>query len=156
MGTFPGNLPLSDPTGRWAIEWREATPPLAHALLLRDSETGRLSWLLEFERSVDVAWSPDGTALAVTDHAASRESLVSVYWPLRPDSVLHVDELLTAGAGAIPELTKNGHRYFRAARWLGPRVLRLSVVAYDYEPEREYQKLFDVDIDSKEVREAHD
>jgi hypothetical protein len=155
-GSFPGSAPLSDPTGRWIIEWREATETLAHALLLRDNETGRLSRLLEFERSVDVAWSPDGAALSVTDHAASNESLLSVYWPSRPGVVLRVDELLTARGGEMPERIKNGHRYFKAASWLRPKLLRLSVVTYDDEPGREYRRLFDVDIDSRAVREAHD
>lgn len=53
--SFPGAMSLPDPSGRWVIEWREATPTSAHALLLRNREGGDSLQLLEFNRSVDVA-----------------------------------------------------------------------------------------------------
>ena len=86
--TYPGDRSLADPTGRWSVEWREATDKEPHRLLLRDLQNRRLSPLIEFNRGVDVLWAPDGNALAITDHGGSDYSVICVVRPHQPGNLV--------------------------------------------------------------------
>src|SRR5438094_10278774 len=78
--TFPSdNQRCRSPRGLWEVEWQEPSGDGRDVLWLKPTPSGTRAKLMEFDRSVDLLWSPDGRALAVTDPAGSSESVVWVF-----------------------------------------------------------------------------
>jgi hypothetical protein len=75
LGTCPA------PIGGAVLVWRApAVENGRHALVLRPAGNEPDVLVRAFERSVDVLWSPDGRAVAVTDHEAGGGSRLWVHW----------------------------------------------------------------------------
>lgn len=143
---FPGSSQeCRAPNSGAAVEWREATASHGHELWLRDH--GTIERLLTFNRYVDVLWSPDGAAIAITDYAGSNEADVWVFRLQSPGQRANVEEAFIRAFGRPPEVYQNGHRYFVAQRWRSATSLTFSVRAYDAEPGREYEAMFQYDLD---------
>jgi hypothetical protein len=150
--TFPGTpTHCSDPRGQWDIEWREPSGSGRHVLWLRAA--GARTKLLEFDRSVEVMWSPDGRALAVTDRTGSSGSVVRVFTGGTLHQVVTVEKPLRTSLGGLPEIFANGHRYFEAVGWVNNEVLQFRVRAYDREPGKEYVGLFRYNLAGSVTRE---
>ncbi len=152
--TYPGAGISTDPTGCWAIEWKEATKQTAHRLFLRDLKTGRATQLYEFDRSVDLLWAPGSKTLAITDHTGSNESLIFLIHPEQPRSPIDVEQAFIRSLGRIRGLYENGHRYFEAQKWLSSSELQFGVHAYDAQPDVEYKAVFVFDSRDGNVRQA--
>jgi hypothetical protein len=145
--TFPSvKDSCSDPQARRAIEWMAPSEGGRHVLWLKTISTGARTRLLEFDRSVDVLWSPTGRALAVTDHAGSNDSMLWVFTGSTLMRAISVDERLRSSLGRLPAIYNNGHRYFEAVRWMAPEVLKFRVRAYDSDPLKEYVATFRFDL----------
>jgi len=141
--TFPGaNVRCEAPNSGAIVEWLEPTGSHGHQLFLRVSPQTAPVQILEFGRSVDVLWSPDGRALAITDHAESTDSTVWVIKLDAPDHPANVEAAFKATFGAVPDLYRNGHRYFKATAWRSATVLELAINAWDAAPNREYKGQF--------------
>jgi hypothetical protein len=149
--TFPGaRESCPDPQNRWAIQWREpASIHDRHQLWLKPTDGGLPIKLLEFDRSVDLLWSPDGRALAVTDHSGSSDSELTVRTGAHLEQIASVEEKLHASLGQVPALMKNGHRYFEATRWLRENTSIFLVRAYDAEPGKEYRASFQYNLSGR-------
>jgi hypothetical protein len=140
--TFPGNNQhCSSPRGVWEVEWREPSGDGRHVLWLKTT-SGTPRKLLEFDRSADLLWSPDGRALAVTDHAGSSESLLWVFTGPALGPAVNVEDRLRGSLGTLPEIYRNGHRHFEALGWVTSGILRFRVRAYDSESGKEYRGYF--------------
>lgn len=141
--TFPGKSQrCSSPRGLWDVEWREPSGNGRHVLWLKAAAAGTSMKLLEFERSADLVWSPDGRSLAVTDHAGSNESVLWVFTGPTLLPAVNVEDRLRASLGELPEIFRNGHRYLEAVGWVSADLLRFRVRAYDREPGKEYKGHF--------------
>lgn len=152
--TFPGKIEVCrDPTDRRRIQWQESSGSAAHILWLRHSGDGVRSKLLEFNRSVDVLWSPNGQYMAITNHLLSDESVLMVFSGRRFERSDRVDEKLVGSLGEIPEIFRNGHRYFVAVRWINADRLQFRVRAYDSEPGKEFVGMFQYDVTGRVRRE---
>ena len=88
--TYPGGSPLSDPSGRWLVEWREAALSQPHQLILKEQDSQTVVSLLEFNRRVEVLWAPDGGALAITDYGASNYSEIKIIRPSWRGNIISV------------------------------------------------------------------
>jgi hypothetical protein len=130
------------PSGSAIIEWREQNGTRRHQLFLRARSEVKPVLIHEFGRSVDVLWSPDGRALAITDHAESTDSAVWVVKIDAPGQPVNVESAFKVTFGAVPEIYQNGHRYFHATTWRTPSVLEFSIKAHDVAPNREYNARF--------------
>jgi hypothetical protein len=135
----------------WVVERREPRETGSHTLWLYDGSASAPRKFLEFEWSVDLMWSPDGRALAVTDHAGSSESTALVFTGPRLTQRVDLENSLRASLGALPEIFNNGHRYFEALVWLGTKTLRFRVEAYDSGPG--YAGTFRYEVGGRVVRE---
>src|SRR3954468_24679063 len=113
-----------------------------HRLFLRVRSTTHPVPTREFGRSVDVLWSPDGRAQAITDHTESTDSSVWVVKLDAPDHPVNVESAFKAAFGAVPDVYRNGHRYFQANPWRPPTVLEFAIRAYGAGPNREYNGRF--------------
>jgi hypothetical protein len=152
--TFPGvQEGCRDPTGRWSIQWREPSAGAKHELWLKPIRGGAMTKLLEFNRSVDLLWSPAGRALAITDHAGSSESNLKVATGGTLERIENVEEKLQASLGQLPAIFNKGHRYFEAVRWVRSDALLFRVRAYDSEPGNEYRGTFRYNLTGRVTRE---
>ena len=141
--TFPSeNQHCVSPGDRWEVEWQAPSGDGRHVLWLKDFSSGIRTELAEFDRSVELLWSPDGRALAVTDHTASNESVIWVFTGPKLLPGVNVEDRLRASLGRVPEIFKNGHRYFEALDWSSSDLLRFRVRAYDSQPGKEYNRSF--------------
>ena len=141
--TFPSAISRCDaPTGSATVEWREPAGSHRHELFLRVRSSAQPVPIHEFGRSVDVLWSRDGRALAITDHAESTDSNVWVVKVDAPDHPANVESAFKAAFGAVPEIYRNGHRYFKATAWRSATVLEFAINAWDAAPNREYKGQF--------------
>ena len=141
--TFPGvKVRCEAPSGGASIEWREQNGTQRHQLFLRVRSEVKQVLIHEFGRSVDVLWSPDGRALAITDHAESTDSAVWVVKLDAPDHPVNVESAFKVTFGAVPDINRNGHRYFQATVWRTPSILEFSIKAHDVAPNREYNGRF--------------
>ena len=137
--SFPGTSEAPDPTGRYSVLWFEDSP---HELFFKDLKTGQNSSLLVFNRWVDVFWSPDGNAFAITDHSGSSESSVLV---TRTDGTLHLlnlEDVFVRSFGKPDEIYENGHIYFEVLEWINSTTLLFKIQAHDAHPDRNYKATF--------------
>ena len=141
----PSSSPCSFPgqrhhcSGPWAaatIEWREATASRGHELWLHRG--ARVDQLLEFGRSVDVLWSKDGTALAITNHLSSDGSDVRVVRLTETIHPVSIEEVFNRALGRPLEIYRHGHRYFTAVSWESASSLRFQIRAFDAYPNVEF------------------
>lgn len=141
-GDFPGGGELVDPTGKWSITWKEASPTQAHALLLKNMKSGKEKHLLWFDRHVSVMWAPGGNAFAVTDYAESSDSIVWIARIEAPERLINVEDAFISSLGRLNEIYENGHRYFKATNWVEATILRFEVDAWDAHPGKKYEGIF--------------
>lgn len=128
--------------------WKEAEGDGQHEVWLRTADT-EPSLLLRIGRSVELLWSPDSGALAITDREGSDGSDVVVVVLRQPLERLSAEESLVAAVGRSAAIYASGHRYFRARRWLAPSSLLFEVVAHDAAPGEEYRASFRLDLDGQ-------
>ena len=153
--SFPSGFTVcQDPTGRWIVQFREASRGQSHELLIKNLSNGQLRKILEFQRHADAAWSPGGHALAITDHAGSNESTLWVVTGPNFQRVVNIEDQLRTSLGELPEIYNNGHRYFEAVRWIGTNNLLFRVRAYDSEPGKEYRATFRYQLGGRVRRET--
>ncbi|HKD17178.1 MAG TPA: hypothetical protein VKG23_04850 [Thermoanaerobaculia bacterium] len=146
---FPGAAEAKDPTSRYAVV--EAAPGAnasahgKHALLLKTVATGQTRPLLTFSRAATVFWSPDGSALAVTDRRSADASTVLLFFPDRPGET-DLDGALQKALGPLPERTGNEHVFLEVVRWLDAKRLRLRLHGYGARDREGFSELFDYDL----------
>ena len=130
--TFPGKSQrCSSPHGLWEVEWRGPSTGGRHILWLKATSRETSTKLLEFDRSADLLWSPDGRSLAVTDHTGSNDSVLWVFTGPTLVPAINVEDRLRTSLGRVPEIFTNGHRYFEASDWVSADLLRFRVRAFD-------------------------
>ena len=148
--SFPGSShDCPDSTGRRVISWHEPSVGTPHELWLRSVGDGQRFKLIQFDRSVGVLWSPNGHSLAITDHSGSSESKLLVAMGGNLQRLANVETALRASFVALPDIFKNGHRNFEAVRWLRPNTLLFKVRAYDSDPNKEYAKTFQYNLNGR-------
>lgn len=142
---FPGTSKSNTcaaPRGQWSIAWREAAGSRRHALLLRSHPNGEASSFFEFDRSVEVRWSSNGSAFAITDYHGSTDAAAWVYWGERFEQRANLEQALKDDLGEMAGFYENGHRLFEAVEWFGVAVLRFRVRAYDRSSTEKYVGAF--------------
>jgi hypothetical protein len=152
--SFPSeNREIRDPLCHYAIIWEEPlTQCKPHGLLLKDLRTGSLSKLLEFYRSVDVLWAPNGRFVAVTDWTGSNISQILLFQPGKKKPLNLADELRHS-LGIQPEVSSNHHVHFEALSWEGDKKLRFKVFGYGDHDRNGFEHYYEYDV-SGVVRKA--
>jgi hypothetical protein len=110
---------------------------------------------LEFDRSVDLLWSPDGQSLAITDRLGSSDSVLRVLNGMMLKRAINMEDRFLADMGRLPEIFNNGHRYFEAVDWIGRDVLSFRVREYDSDPDKEYLGTFRYELGGRVSREPN-
>ena len=120
-----------DPQGRYAVLSNEIEAPGPYGpngLFLKDLRTGKTEFLLGFERSADVLWSPDGCYLAVTNWFGSNVCEIFVFKPGTKDKV-YLRDALEKAIGVFPWTSsiENLSECFEALSWETPSRLKFVV-----------------------------
>jgi hypothetical protein len=109
----PANL--SPPDGRYILL---STDDLAHhAVFLKDTRTGRVRKVYQYERSAAVLWSPDSRHFAVDDFEGSNIAEAYIFSTDEPTLKIDLQDHLLRQGGLRPS---GGHDYFGVSRWLDP------------------------------------
>jgi hypothetical protein len=143
---FPGAAHECQAPGRKsAVEWREPFANGPHELWLR-AAAGPPTKLLEFGRSVDVLWAPDGRTLAITDHEGSDSAVVWIVRTRTPGTQVNIEDAFVRAFGKSHQVYKHGHRYFTARSWSSATSLVFEVRAFDAAPGEQYLGTFAYDL----------
>jgi hypothetical protein len=134
-----------NPSGTYEAIWSPASGAHAQRLYLKDVRTGRTHKLVEFDRGVDVLWSPDGRRLAITNWLGSNVSEVIVL-RLGARRRTNLADALYKSLGIQPEISGNDHIYFEALRWVGPKRLLFSVSGHGDRNLEEFKEYFTYDV----------
>ena len=127
--SFPGPVhTTADPSSRFELRWTEATAAEPHKLTFRRVGAGREELVREFDRHVEILWSPGGDSFIVNDYEGSDSSRAYVYSSRAPADghELRADlprELRHALADAH-------HGYVAASSWLSESAVLLKVSGY--------------------------
>jgi len=104
-----------------------------HSLFLREAKTGMETRIHTYNRHIEASWSPDGRFVAVTDFAASDESVCFIYRVADGKLVRLTDALKEVLSGT--DKLKNHHVYFRAETWQNGPILKVKVSGFgDQDP----------------------
>jgi hypothetical protein len=130
--SFPDNSQAVSPDGRYVVVDVDSLSEHYHTVFLTDLQFNTRRKLFNYDRNIDVLWSPDSKLLAVTDYGDSnfsRCSVISVDEKIAVISVL--DQLFRSLSGSdrkrLERLQNNHHFYVAASAWTGPEKLRLKV-----------------------------
>lgn len=136
--TFPGQKPESiSPNKRYAIrnEDDEKRSP-AHVLIFREAGLQEEHRLYEYDRSVDVLWSPLSNAVVINDHEGSDSSKPVLFSFAKGRNPIDLWPKLIEFLRALhqdPSALKNHHVYFTADRWLDGKSFLCKLTGYGEE-----------------------
>ncbi len=126
----------------YSVDHEDAEPN--HTLLLTVSATQATEKVLDFDRYVEVAWSPNSQAFFVTDYAGSDQANCFVF-KFPPLSRMDVTPRLLQ---LSPEknLFKNHHLYIKCTRWKDARHVEVDVSGYGDQHPRGFKRHYILEI----------
>ena len=133
--SFPANSEALSPDGRYAIVDIDRSSEPYHVVFLKNLQVNSRRELFDYDRHVDVLWSPDSKSFAVTDYGDSdfsRCNIFSVDEKIARIPVLdHLFRTLPESEQKrLKRLQSNHHFYVAASAWTGPKELRLKIWGY--------------------------
>jgi len=127
LGSGRGARSWRSPSGTQLLEQVEApkgsAPP--HWLVLKGTSSEDWLWRYEFFATVEVLWSPDGSAFAINDHLTPEATALTVVDARDPERVYLINDLVEALPSETDHFAKNDHAYVEAVGWTGDRELEV-------------------------------
>lgn len=145
--SFPGTRSESkSPDGRFAIKNSDSdVEDPAHTLTLVDRRNGSVIKIYQYERGVDILWSPASDAFVINDHEGSNVSHPVLFREPWSTNFTDLREKLIdflRSRNQAKSALENHHVYFTALRWLNDNEVLCQVTGYgDVDPKgftREY------------------
>jgi hypothetical protein len=143
-----------DPQGHYMLLSceRHYDREVPHEFRLKDLRTGEVIWSYPFGRSAEALWSPDGTALAITDYAGSNIAELFLVFPVRSQQTVNIQNETARSLGLLPSVVHNDHVYFEAVRWKDPKTLVFRIWGQgDHDPQG-FDDLFEYRLGGGVVR----
>jgi len=127
---FPGTeTQLKSPDGRYVVENVDSDKEPHHTLLLKNTKTGAVRTLCNYQRHVTLLWSPDAKELAVNDYCGSDFSKALLFSADQDNSPKDIGAELLQSLKESPDrksLAENHHVYFAVLGWEGTDIVRLK------------------------------
>ena len=136
---------ISSPDRKWVLtfEFPAADEPPSHGCLTGENDVRKL-WIQrkesndrtlvrDFERSLDISWSPDSQHFFVNDASGSGETRPYIYDP----ATLHSTNLAALVAKASPKAANYlnaDHSYLEVKHWINSHEVLVKMMAYFSEP----------------------
>lgn len=152
--TFPGKSiwrQCGNRVSRAMIEWRDPGYGKPRQLWLYHGRQAPAK-LLDFDGSVDVRWSPDGRAFAITHHGGNNTTSVFVGTVDTPRRLVRLEDEFIRTFGKLPTVYKKSHRDFSAQFWSSIHAFVFTLRAFDPGLAQNYRGTFLYDLDGH-VRE---
>ena len=119
---------IPSPDGKWTLIFEMPSWDSTRKLWIQGNGSTERTLVRDFERSLDISWSPDSRHFFVNDASGSTDTLCYVYDPqtLRAIDVL---DLLTAASRRARNFEAD-HFYLEAKHWVGSDELLITVMGY--------------------------
>jgi hypothetical protein len=148
---------IPSPDRRWTLifEFRDVYKP--RKLWIQRKGSNERTLVRDFDRSLDVSWSPDSRHFFVNNASGSTETLCYVYDP----STLKVTDVAEVLAKVVPKAAEYlgaNHSYLEAKRWINSHRLIVTLEAnFDESPPTTpgFSGTYRVDLDGS-VRKVHE
>lgn len=135
---FPGKVSaISSPDGRYAIRSIEQNKEPFHKLVFEKKDGGgKLTKrdLMDYERNVDVLWSPDSSKFVVNDWLGSNCASAYLYDVRDLKKRIEIDQELIDSVKDEKDhksLTASSHIYIFANRWISPGAIEIKATGHD-------------------------
>lgn len=125
--------PIPSPNQEWTLifEFQSVDEPRKLWIQHKGSSERRL--VREFERSLDISWSPDSNHFFVNDASDSGETRPYVFDPTTLQSI-DVADLVAKASPKADDYLGADHSYLEAKHWINSQELLLKFMAYFSEP----------------------
>lgn len=141
----------ASPGGKFSVFSEEnSTGKTNHVLILEDP-TSKKKWsIYEFDRHVEVLWSPSGDKLIINDHGASNRSDCVIY-DVKNHETVSIWNIVKSGANE-KQVLSNHHAYISCSRWLTDDRVEVMLSAYgDANPDG-IDKVGDYQVGSNQIK----
>ena len=154
---------IPSPDRRWMLVFEFPASDKSHSAECRtgQNETRKL-WIKrkgshertlvrDFDRSLDISWSPDSQHFFVNDASGSTDTLGYVYDPVTLKATALADVVTSADPNAKKYLGA-GHSYLEANRWINSHELSVMLWGHFDEERVGFKIKYRVDLDGRVER----
>jgi hypothetical protein len=113
----------------------------------------------EYERTLDVSWSPDSRFFFVNDNSGSTDARCSVYEPISQEQasipklkVTDIAKLLPVADPTVGQFLNAGHSYLKVKQWLNAHELLVTLTGHNDDPHRGFTMQYRVDLRGKVLK----
>ena len=129
--SFPQQSQATSPDARYIVIGEHNSEPF-HTAILEDRVLKTRRKLFNYDRHIDLLWSPDSRSFAVTDYEESDYSRCSIVFTDQTVPTIQVwDRVVkTVSERERKSLFENDHVYIAAVQWISVGALKLKVWGY--------------------------
>jgi hypothetical protein len=119
---------IPSPDQKWTLIFEMANWESTRKLWIQKKTSNERKLVRDFERSLDISWSPDSSHFFVNDASGSSETNCYVYDPETLDAI-DVTRLLGANSKIVRSFEAD-HFYVEATRWVNSSELLITLTGY--------------------------
>jgi hypothetical protein len=121
---------IPSPNGKWALIFECPNDCSERKLWVEDTSSHARKLVKEYERSLDIAWTPDSRLFFVNDNSGSTDARCYVY---EAASLKETDvaKVVLARYPNDGQFVNSGHSYLRAKRWLNSHALLVVLTGHN-------------------------
>ena len=121
---------IPSPNGKWALIFQCPNDCSERKLWVEDTSSHARKLVKEYQRSLDIAWTPDSRLFFVNDNSGSTDARCYVY---EAASLKETDvaKVVLARYPHAEQFVNSGHSYLRAKRWLNSHALLVVLTGHN-------------------------
>jgi hypothetical protein len=124
---------IPSPSRNWTLIFEFADVNKARKLWIQRNGSNQRRLVREFERSLDISWSPDSQHFFINDSSGSGETRPYIYDPTTLQSI-DLAELVAKASPKADDYLGADHSYLEAKYWINAHELVLKLDAFYSEP----------------------
>ena len=124
---------IASPDRNWTLIFEFPDVNKSRKLWIQHRGSSGRKLVREFDRSLDISWSPDSQHFVVNDASGSGETRPYVYDPATLQSV-ELAVLIAKASPKADDYLGADHSYLDAKRWINSHELLIKMMAYFSEP----------------------
>lgn len=137
---------VPSPSGRWTLVFECPNDCKERKLWIEDNANHARKLVNNYERSLDVAWAPDGQRFFVNDNYGSNGSLAYVIDPAALKTT-DLGMIVTKNDARAKVFLRTGHSYLKAENWLSSHELLVILSGhFDDPPPRAFNIQYRVNL----------
>lgn len=124
---------VASPDQKWKLIFEFQSVYETRKLWIQPKGSNRRTLVREFQRSLDISWSPDSRHFFVNDRSASGETRPYIYEPASLQAI-DLAELVGKASPKAADYLGSDHSYLEATRWINSQEVILKLTSYFSEP----------------------